>query len=111
MTYSGLIALGALAIAGTALRLWIRRGSDGEARPEAAAGDTAVDGTGAAGKTKAGIDPRLVAVMAAAIASDIAADTQVLVRQPGSRVHFWVLSGRQEQVGAVPLSTKWRSGR
>lgn len=115
MPYSGLMALGALAVVGTALGACNRRRSGGKAGLAAAAGDTAVDdGKGTVGETIAvtGIDHRLVAVMAAAIASASTADSHVLVQhQPGSRVNFWVLSGRQEQAGSVPPSIKWRSGR
>ncbi|QGP91622.1 hypothetical protein MGLY_09630 [Neomoorella glycerini] len=111
MPYSGLLALGLLAVVGIILGLWSQHRQGGER--ELAGKETAKEEAAAAGEeaVPTGIAPELVAAIAAAIAADSATPHRITIRRTLPQANYWVLSGRQELLGAVPPNFKWRSGR
>lgn len=113
MPYSGLLTLIMLAILGILLGMWSQRRGEGQAAAieEETGAPVAASEAVAAEGTPAGPDPALIAVMAAAIAASSAAAPRATIRRTAPLVNYWVLSGRQEQVGAIPPNLKWRTAR
>ncbi len=114
MPYSGLLALIILAFIGIILARWSQRRDEAQAAAieegeEKRAAPAAEATVAADASVPAGLDPALIAVIAAAVAT--AGDTSpspLPFRRREAATSLWVQSGRQELVGAMPANLRGR---
>lgn len=116
MPYAGLLTLLVVAVLGILLGTWVQRREEGAegvgGGPEGAEVVVADEGGPVGGtETVSGLDPRLVAVIAAAVAAASETGVSRVWVRPAGGIDPWVLSGRQELHNAVPLNLRWRAER
>lgn len=112
MPYAGLLTLLVVAILGILIGTWVQRreeGREGAGRSEEAEAEAVGRGGQDVGEDKvSGLDPRVVAVIAAAIAAASEGEGAKVWVRPAGVTDPWVLSGRQELHNAVPPNLRWR---
>ncbi|MBE3580599.1 MAG: hypothetical protein IMW96_02990 [Thermoanaerobacteraceae bacterium] len=115
MPYAGLMTLIAVAVIGILIGSWAQRRDMPSGEGVASLEEGRVQGVGEEAVELAaveGVDPQLVAVIAAAIAAGQEGGTAtVWTRLDRGTVSSWVLSGRQELHSNLPVNLRWRSGK
>lgn len=107
MPYAGLMTLIAVAVIGILFGVWRQRQTPQvEGRKE-----MGEDGHAGEQPQTLGLDSRLIAVIAAAVAAHQEERAQVVwTRLERGGVNPWVLSGRRELHNNQPVNLRWRSG-